>query len=405
VDGERLWRSLMDMARVGATPEGGCRRLALTDEDARGLELFRSWAVEAGCEVALDEVGNLFAERPGRDPDRPAVLVGSHLDTQPSGGRFDGAYGTLAALEVVRALNHAGVETLAPVTLVCWANEEGARFPLPCTGSAVFAGQLSLEEALGQRAVDGPRFGEELGRLGLAGPERAGGRAVAAYLEAHIEQGPVLEANGRAIGVVARGQGLRGIAVSLSGSEAHAGTTPMELRHDALVGAARIAVAVRELPGRTPGALATVSRLEVRPGSRSVIPGRAELVIDLRHPDAVTLDRLEKELVREAREIAAAAGLGFQADTFLAMDPVEFDASCVAAIRGAAERLGHPAEEIVSGAGHDAVYVARAVPAAMLFIPCRAGVSHHPDEHVEPEHASAGCDVLLHAVIELAGTG
>ncbi len=405
VDGERLWRSLMEMARVGATPEGGCRRLALTDEDAQGLELFRLWASEAGCSIAQDEVGNFFAERAGTEPDRPAVLVGSHLDTQPSGGRFDGAYGTLAALEIVRTLNDHGIETPAPVVVVSWANEEGARFPLPCTGSAVFAGALGLDEALGQRAVDGPGFGEELRRVGMAGPEPAGRRPAAAYLEAHIEQGPVLEASGSTIGVVARGQGLRGIAVRLTGSEAHAGTTPMDLRRDALVGAARIVAAARELPRRHPGALATVSRLDVEPGSRSVIPGSAELVIDLRHPDAGTLGRLEEEIVREAREIAAAAGLDVRAETFLAMDPVEFDPACVAAVRDAAERLGHPAEEIVSGAGHDAVYVARAVPAAMVFIPCRGGISHHPDEHVEPEHATAGCDVLLHAVLELAGTG
>ena len=403
IDGDRLWRSLTEMARVGATPEGGCRRLALTDEDKRGLELFRAWVAEAGCEIAQDEVGNLFAERAGREPDRPAVLVGSHLDTQPSGGRFDGAYGTLAALEIVRTLNDRGIETLAPVVAVSWTNEEGARFPLPCTGSAVFAGALALDEAMDQRAVDGPSFGEELRRLGIAGTERAGRRRAGAYLEAHIEQGPVLEASGSTIGIVARGQGLRGIAVTLTGSEAHAGTTPIHMRRDALLGAARIVAAAREVPARHPGALATVSRLEVEPGSRSVVPGSADLVIDLRHPDVGTLGRLEEEIIWEAREIAAAAELDIRSETFIAMDPVVFDPSCVEAIRGAAERLAHPAEEIVSGAGHDAVYIARAVPAAMVFIPCRDGISHSPAEHVEPEHATAGCDVLLHAVLDRAG--
>jgi beta-ureidopropionase / N-carbamoyl-L-amino-acid hydrolase len=331
------------------------------------------------------------------------VLVGSHLDTQPSGGKFDGAYGTLAALEILRTLNDHGVETLAPVVAVSWTNEEGARFPLPCTGSAVFAGRLALDEALAQRAVDGPSFGDELRRLQMAGPEPAGARQVDAYFEAHIEQGPVLESSGNTIGVVAGGQGLRGIMVSLSGSEAHAGTTPMEHRRDALVGAARIVMAVNELPARHPHALATASRIEVEPGSRSVIPGRAELLIDLRHREAEQLDRLEAEVRRLAQEIADEARLAVECHRFLGMDPAAFDDSCVAAIRAAAERLGEPALELVSGAGHDAVYIARAHPAAMLFIPCREGISHSPREHAEPDHVRAGCDVLLHAVLDRAG--
>jgi beta-ureidopropionase / N-carbamoyl-L-amino-acid hydrolase len=403
VDGDRLWRSLMEMAQIGATPDGGCRRLALTDEDKQGLELFRTWAIEAGCRITQDAVGNLFAERPGSGTRRPAVLIGSHLDTQPSGGKFDGAYGTLAALEILRTLNDHELETVAPVVAVSWANEEGARFPLPCTGSAVFAGTLSLEEALAQRATDGPRFGEELRRLDMAGPEPPGERRVAAYLEAHIEQGPVLESTRNTIGVVTGGQGLRGLAIRLTGSEAHAGTTPMEHRRDALVGAARIVTAVNSLPARHPEALATVSRIEVEPGSRSVIPGRARLLVDLRHPETEGLDRLEARVRRLAAELAAGARLEVEVERFLAMEPVVFDDGCVAALRDAAERLGEPSLELRSGAGHDAVYVARAIPAAMLFIPCRNGVSHSPEEHAEPEHVRAGCDVLLHAVLERAG--
>jgi N-carbamoyl-L-amino-acid hydrolase len=403
VDGGRLWESLMAMAQIGATPEGGCRRLALTDEDKEGLELFRSWAAAAGCEIGRDEVGNLFAERAGSDPSRPAVLVGSHLDTQPSGGKFDGAYGTLAALKVVRTLNDHGIETRAPVVAVSWVNEEGARFPLPCTGSAVFAGALTLEDALAQRAVDGPSFGDELRRLDMAGSERVGGRSVDAYFEAHIEQGPVLESSGNAVGVVSGGQGLRGLALRLTGREAHAGTTPMDQRRDALVGAARIVSGVNELPSRHPQALATASRIEVGPGSRSVIPGRAELVIDLRHRESGALDRLEAEVRRLAEELARELRLELEVERFLSMDPVVFDGSCVAALRDAAERVGEPAVELVSGAGHDAVYVARAHPAAMLFIPCRDGISHSPEEHAEPEHIRAGCDVLLHAVLARAG--
>jgi N-carbamoyl-L-amino-acid hydrolase len=403
VDGERLWESLMEMAQIGATPEGGCRRLALTDEDKEGLELFHTWAAAAGCEIGCDEIGNLFAARPGSDPDRPAVLVGSHLDTQPSGGKFDGAYGTLAALEIVRTLNDHGIDTRAPVVAVSWVNEEGARFPLPCTGSAVFAGALTLEEALAQRAVDGPSFGDELRRLDMAGSERVGARSVDAYFEAHIEQGPVLESSGKAVGVVSGGQGLRGLALRLTGREAHAGTTPMEQRRDALVGAARIVTAVHELPSRHPQALTTASRIEVGPGSRSVIPGHAELVIDLRHRESGALDRLEAEVRRLAEELARELRLELEVERFLSMDPVVFDTSCVAALRDAAERVGEPTVELVSGAGHDAVYVARAHPAAMLFIPCRDGVSHSPEEHAEPEHVRAGCDVLLHAVLARAG--
>jgi N-carbamoyl-L-amino-acid hydrolase len=393
----------MEMAQLGATPEGGCRRLALTDEDKQALELFRTWASEAGCRIGQDAVGNLFAERPGSGARRPAVLIGSHLDTQPSGGKFDGAYGTLAALEVLRTLNDHEVETVAPVVAVSWTNEEGARFPLPCTGSAVFAGTLPLDEALAQRATDGPSFGEELRRLDMVGPERPGERRVAAYLEAHIEQGPVLESTRNTIGVVTGGQGLRGLAIRLTGSEAHAGTTPMEHRRDALVGAARIVTAVNSLPARHPEALATVSHIEVEPGSRSVIPGRARLLVDLRHPEAEGLDQLEARVRRLAAELAAGARLEVEVQRFLAMEPVLFDDGCVAALRDAAERLGEPWLELRSGAGHDAVYVARSIPAAMLFIPCRNGISHSPEEHAEPEHVRAGCDVLLHAVLERAG--
>jgi N-carbamoyl-L-amino-acid hydrolase len=402
VDADRLWRSLMEMAEIGATPEGGCRRLALTDEDKRGLELFTRWAREAGCSIEQDELGNLFAERPGTDPGRPAVLIGSHLDTQPTGGKFDGAFGTLAALEVIRTLNDLDARTAAPVVAVSWTNEEGARFPQPCTGSGVFAGVLGREEALSQRAVDGPTFGEELQRLGLVGDAPVGGRRFAAFFEPHIEQGPILESGGNTIGVVTHAQGLRGIAVRLTGTEAHTGTTPMDARRDALVAAARLVTAVNRLPDRRPGTLATVSRLDLEPGSRSVIPGRVQLVVDLRNPDPHALAQVERDVRATAQEIAAADGLDVEVETFLGVDPTAFDPGCVAVVRAAAERLGHPAADIVSGAGHDAVYVARTTPTAMIFIPCRDGVSHSPSEYASPEHVQAGCDVLLQAVLETA---
>jgi N-carbamoyl-L-amino-acid hydrolase len=393
----------MELARIGDTGDGGCRRLALTDEDREALDLFESWARAAGCSIARDELGNLFAERSGADPERPAVLIGSHLDTQPTGGRFDGALGTLAALEAIRTLNDQGIDTHAPVVAVSWANEEGARFPQPCTGSGVFAGVLTREQALGQRAVDGPSFGEELDRLGMAGPERAGARRFGAYFELHIEQGPIVESAGASIGIVTGSQGLCGIAVRLTGREAHTGTTPMDRRADALVGAARLVTAVNELPGARPGTLATVSRLDLEPDSRSTIPGRVEMVVDIRNPEPDGLEAAEAEVGRLAREIASAAGLEVEVETFLKGRPERFDAGCVGAVRDAAAALGLPATELVSGAGHDAVYVARTTPTAMIFVPCRDGISHHPDEYAEPAYVQAGADVLLHATLATAG--
>jgi beta-ureidopropionase / N-carbamoyl-L-amino-acid hydrolase len=403
VDGDRLWGSLMELARIGDTGDGGCRRLALTDEDRDALDVFAGWAREAGCSIAQDEVGNLFAERPGADRERPPVLIGSHLDTQPTGGRFDGALGALAALEVVRTLDDHEIRTQAPVVVVSWTNEEGARFPQPCTGSGVFAGVLTLEQALGQRAVDGPSFGEELDRLGMAGPERAGAREFGAYFELHIEQGPIVESGGCTVGIVTGSQGLCGIAVRLTGREAHTGTTPMDKRADALVGAARLVSAVNELPAQRPGTLATVSRLEAHPGSRSTIPGRVEMVVDVRNPEPEGLAAAEAEVGRLAQSIAAEAGLDAEVETFLKGPPERFDTGCVDAVRAAAELLGHPATEIVSGAGHDAVYVARTTPTAMIFIPCRDGISHSPAEYAEPADVRAGADVLLHATLATAG--
>jgi beta-ureidopropionase / N-carbamoyl-L-amino-acid hydrolase len=402
-DGSRLWESLMQMAEIGATPEGGSHRLALTDEDNAALELFEGWARAEDCRVSRDRMGNCFAERPGIDPSRPPVLVGSHLDTQPGGGRFDGPLGTLAALEIVRTLNEHDVRTSAPVIAVSWANEEGARFSLPCTGSSVFAGVLDFEQAMSQRAYDGPTFADELERLGRAGTEDLEGREFAAYFELHIEQGPVLESANKVIGVVSRGQGVRSLRVTFTGRDSHTGTTPMDVRRDALVGAARLVTAVRELALRSPGAVGTVSRLEVTPGSRAVIPGRAELVVDIRHPERDTLDALEAELRREIASTATAAGLDATAETFLDITPVVFDRSCVRAVEDAAEGLGYPAMEIVSGAGHDAFGISSRMPTAMVFIPCRDGVSHHPAEYAEPEHVRAGADVLLRAVLSKAG--
>jgi N-carbamoyl-L-amino-acid hydrolase len=392
IDGERLWRSLLEMAEVGGTPEGGCDRVALTDADKAGHELLARWASDAGCRVSRDRIGNLFAERAGADPEAPQVLVGSHLDTQPNGGRFDGAYGVLAGLEIVRTLNDRAVRTSVPIVVVSWVNEEGARFPLATTGSAVFSGVLSLEQALGQSALDGPSFAEEITRLGLSGDEEVGARRVAAYFEGHIEQGPRLESAGAVIGLVSGGQALRALSVELRGRESHAGTTPMDGRRDALLGAARIISDANQLTRRFEGGLVTVGQLSVEPNSRSVVPGRVSMTIDLRHVDAQVVESMEAEARRDV-----------ESSTFLRIDPVAFDESCTSSIRQASARLGLPSLELVSGAVHDAMNVARAVPAALMFVPCRDGISHHPDEYCAPEHARAGCDVLLHAVLDRAG--
>lgn len=399
---DRLWASLMEMAEIGALPDDGSNRLALTDEDAAGQALFTGWARAAGCTVARDRVGNLFATRRSADPDRPAVLVGSHLDTQPHGGRFDGPVGVLAALEIVRTLDDAGIETEAPVVVVSWSNEEGARFPLPLTGSSVFAGLLSAGDAEAQRALDGPTYGEELARLGLAGTGH-GPVAVDSYFELHIEQHTTLERAGTDIGVVERGQGVKALEVRLAGTSAHAGTTAMADRRDALVTAARIVQRAEEL-GRSTGTLFTVGRLEVRPNSRAVVPGDVTLVVDVRDREPARLEEAADAMRAEIDRIASADGTSFEVDVALEIPVITFDDACGDAVRRACERLGLSSAPVVSGAGHDAMSIARVAPAQLVFIPCRNGVSHHPAEYASPDQVGNGCDALLHAVLERAGT-
>lgn len=401
IDGDRLWRSLMDMADVGGVPGGGSNRVALTDEDAAGQELFMRWAVEAGCDVARDRVGNVFATRGGSDAALPAVLVGSHLDTQPRGGRFDGTVGVLAGLEIVRTLNDRGVDTAASVVVVSWSNEEGARFPLPLTGSAVFAGLLAAEDAEGQRALDGPTYGEELKRLSLAGTDHGPSR-VGAYFELHIEQNTTLERSGMDIGIVERGQGVRALEVRLSGASSHAGTTAMTERRDALLTAARIVEASNRV-GHSTGTLVTVGRLDVSPNSRAVVPGAVKLVVDVRHPVSERLTRAVEEVTASVAQIAAADGIGVEIEQVLEIPVVTFDEGCGESIRQACRAHGLSFTSLVSGAGHDAMSIARVAPAALVFIPCRDGISHHPDEYATPAQAANGCNALLHAVLERAG--
>jgi N-carbamoyl-L-amino-acid hydrolase len=392
----------MDLAQVGAVSGGGSNRVALTEEDAAGQALFARWAGDAGCVVTRDQIGNLFATRNGIDADRPAVVVGSHLDTQPHGGRFDGPIGVLAGLEIVRSLDERGIRTVAPLVIASWANEEGARFPQPMTGSGVFAGVLSLEEAKAQRALDGPRFGEELERLGLAGPEPVGGFAVESYFELHIEQDTKLERTGTDIGIVERGQGVRALGVTLTGVASHAGTTPMPDRHDALVAAARVVELAHRI-GHESDTLVTVGRLEVRPNSRSVVPGEVALVVDIRDPAPEKIDEVEARIRASLPGVAAAAAVDVETKLVLEIPSVAFDEGCMEAVRTACSALGLTSRPLISGAAHDAMNLARIAPSALVFIPCRDGVSHHPAEYASPEHVAAGCYVILHAVLARAG--
>lgn len=403
IDGQRLWDSLMEMAKIGATDKGGVCRLALTDVDKAARDLFVTWCKEAGCTITIDKMGNIFGRREGKSPDSPPVMTGSHIDSQPTGGRFDGIYGVLSGLEVIRALNDAGVETDAPIEVAAWTNEEGSRFAPAMVASGVFAGVFDLEYGLSRADLDGKTMGEELERIGYAGDVPMG-KPVKAFFEAHIEQGPILENEGKTIGVVTDAQGQRWYECEFTGQEAHAGPTPMKTRRDALVGAARIVDAVNRIGlEHSPLACATVGLLQVFPNSRNTIPGRVFFAIDLRHPDDDTLSTMDKKVRAAIAKVAEELKLETKLEEIWYSPPVHFDPECVAAVRKAAEAHGMDHRDIVSGAGHDACYISRVAPTSMVFIPCEDGISHNEVENTTPEFAAAGCQVLLDAMLERAG--
>ena len=404
VNGERLWASLMELARIGATEKGGVCRLAASDLDAEARRLFVRWCEEAGCTVTVDRIGNIFARRPGRNPALPPVMTGSHLDTQPTGGRFDGAYGVLAGLEIVRTLNDLGYETEAAVEIVAWTNEEGSRFSPAMVGSGVFAGVFDLRYGLERPDnVSGVELGRELERIGFAGTAPVGGRPVGAYFEAHIEQGPILEAAGLPVGIVCGAQGQRWYEITVTGQEAHAGPTPMPRRRDALVGAARMIDAVNKIGhAHAPNACATVGFVQVSPNSRNTIPGRVFFTVDFRHPEDAVLSAMDLELREACAAAAASQNLDAMVAEFWYFPPTPFDARMVGAVREAAQAQGYPHQDIISGAGHDAVYMARIAPTAMIFVPCVGGISHNEIEDAKPEDLTAGCNVLLNALLETA---
>jgi N-carbamoyl-L-amino-acid hydrolase len=403
IDRNRLWQSLMTLAKIGGTEKGGVCRIALTDLDREGRDLFVKWCREAGCAIEVDRMGNIFARRPGKNPKLPAIGTGSHLDSQPTGGKFDGAYGVMAGLEVIRTLNDHGIETEAPVEVVVWTNEEGSRFAPAMVASGVFAGVFDEAYGLSRADPDGKTMGEELQRIGYAGELACGGRPYGAFFEAHIEQGPILEAEKKTIGVVTGAQGQRWYEIWLTGQEAHAGPTPMTVRHDALLGAAKLVQEANRIGlSEAPWGRATVGMMQVSPNSRNTIPGHVFFTVDFRHPDDAALTRMDAALRGSAEKVAKEIGLELKLEQIWYSPPVAFAKPCVDAVRQASKALGMNAMEIVSGAGHDAVYVSRVAPTGMIFVPCENGISHNEVENATPDDIGAGCDVLLHAMLERA---
>ena len=404
INGDRLWDSLMEMAKIGPGVAGGNNRQTLTDEDAEGRRLYQAWCEAEGLEMGLDKMGTMFARREGTDPSLPPVMVGSHLDTQPTGGKYDGVLGVLAGLEIIRTLNETGIKTRHPIEVVNWTNEEGTRFSPPMMASGVFAGVHTLDWAYGRTDAVGKTVGGELERIGWIGDEEVGARKLAAFFELHIEQGPILEDENIDIGVVTHGQGLNWLQVTLTGKEAHTGSTPMPKRVNAGLGMARITQLVDEIAwSHAPHAVGAVGHCDVYPNSRNIIPGKVVFTVDFRHPKQEVIDDMEAGLRAGAAEICKEIGLEMEIEQAGKFDPVEFDDGCVGSIRRAAQRLGYSHRDIVSGAGHDACWINRVAPTAMIMCPCVDGLSHNEAEDITKDWATAGADVLFHAVVETAG--
>ena len=412
IDGARLWASLMEMARIGGTAKGGCNRQALTREDAAGRALFKTWCEAAGCIVEVDTVGSMFARREGTE-NLPPILIGSHLDTQPTGGKFDGVLGVLAGLELVRCLNDAGIQTRRPIEIVNWANEEGCRFTPAMLASAAFAGVIPEATVLDSCDADGLRYGDELAHMKLDQVRPLGGSTIAAYLELHIEQGPILEAEGFDVGFVTTGQGHRWYDVVIRGFESHAGSTPMPRRRDALLGAAELIQAINNIGHDfAPDGVATVGHVRVLPNSRNVIPGEVQLSVDIRHPDGKVLTQMDERV--RACFAACLVSNGLVSNDLVSnglegtitdvsnCPPVPFDGDILGVIRQEAAILGLKGRDIVSGAGHDAFHMARIAPTAMIFTPCHEGISHNEAESILPEWASAGANLLMRTALVLA---
>ncbi|HZG20772.1 MAG TPA: Zn-dependent hydrolase [Herbaspirillum sp.] len=404
VDGARLWDSLMELARIGGTPKGGVCRLALTDLDKQGRDLVTSWARAEGMSVVVDQIGNIFMRRPGRNNALPPVMTGSHIDTQPTGGKFDGNYGVLSGIEVIRTLNQHGIQTEAPIEVAVWTNEEGSRFVPVMMGSGVFCGAFTLEHAYNATDIDGKKVRDELERIGYIGDQVCGDHPIGAYYEAHIEQGPVLENADTVIGVVPAVLGLSWYDCTVTGFESHAGPTPMEIRKDALQVSTYIMQEVVAIAHRyAPYGRGTVGQVQVMPNSRNVIPGQVKFSIDLRNVSDETLNRMHEDLVAYLEAMRQKTGLSIELERVSYFPPCPFHPDCVDNVRAASAALGYKTMDVVSGAGHDAIYAARLAPAGMIFVPCKDGVSHNEIEDARPEHLEAGCNVLLQAMLASAG--
>ncbi|WP_170544536.1 Zn-dependent hydrolase [Ruegeria arenilitoris] len=403
INGDRLWDSLMEMAKIGPGVAGGNNRQTLTDEDGEGRALFQKWCEDAGCTMGLDQMGNMFARREGTDPEALPVYVGSHLDTQPTGGKYDGVLGVLGGLEVLRTLNDLGIKTKHPIVATNWTNEEGTRYAPAMLSSGVFAGVHTQDWAYDREDAEGKKFGDELQRIGWRGDEEVGARKMHAFFELHIEQGPILEAEGKDIGVVTHGQGLSWTQVTVTGKDAHTGSTPMPMRKNAGLAMARILEKVDEIAwSNAPHAVGAAGHIDVYPNSRNVIPGKVVFTVDFRSPDLDVITDMENRLRVAAQEIIDEMGLQIEFEKVGGFDPVKFDDGCVAAVRNAAERLGYSHRDIISGAGHDACWINRVAPTAMVMCPCVDGLSHNEAEDISKEWAAAGADVLFHAVVETA---
>lgn len=403
INGQRLWNRLMEIGRIGGNSQGGCNRQALTDLDREGRELFERWCVEAGCTIQVDQMGNLFARRPGLNNELPPVITGSHLDTQPTGGRFDGVYGVLAGVEIMTTLEEHGVQTQAPLEVVVWTNEEGARFSPAMIGSGVWAGVFDLEYGHSRRDKEGRSIAEELKRIGYLGELPAKAKPVKAAFELHIEQGPILEQMNKQIGVVSGVQGMRWYDLILEGEPRHAGPTPMESRIDPFMALSEVLAPLYQLAeSEGPWARVTFGDIHAEPGARNTVPERLTLSIDLRHPDQHTLDQMDHKLRRLVDEVALRTKVACQLIDEWNSPAVSFNKSCVNTVQTATERLGLSAMSMFSGAGHDAVYLSQVAPTSMIFVPCEKGISHNEAENAKPEDLEAGTNVLLQAMLEMA---
>ena len=403
VNGNRLWQSIMDMARIGPGIAGGNNRQALTDADSEARHIFQTWCEDAGLKMVVDQMGNMFARRDGTDPDALPILVGSHLDTQPTGGKYDGVLGVLAGLEIIRSLNDLDIHTRHPIEIVNWTNEEGCRFSPPMLSSGVFAGVYDLDWAYARTDADGHKFGSEIDSIGWIGDEPVGSHPLHAYFELHIEQGPILEDANIPIGIVTHGQGLVWTKITFTGKESHAGSTPMDRRANAGLGMAKLMARADDIATRyAPHARATVGQCELHPNSVNVIPGTASLTVDLRHPDPDHLKAMVADLHDQAHQVAADDGLTVALEEVGNIAPIAFDKECLATLRRAAKSLNHEHLDLISGAGHDAFWISKVAPSAMIMCPCVDGLSHNEAEEITPDWATASAEVLCHAVLEMA---